>query len=352
MKELRYILIIFLAVIMFSCEEDDITPQVNTAVAPVLSGAVQEGEQFVFLKENKTQEWATLSWSAADFGPVLAVNYTVEIDRLDNNFADAFTFSARSNTSLTLKIDEINKKMYDAEYLVLTETDMEIRVKAVVSDLVTPLYSEAVGVVLTIFDAGLPKLYVPGSHQHTDGDKQWNPGTAPVIYSANEDEHYEGYIYFTSATDEFKFTSQPNWDGVIYGGSNGNLDSQDNIVSGAGGMHFVKADVLALTYSLNTRIFGVLGASTPTGWDSDTNMEYDYDLKKLKLTLDLTASGDLSETGFKFRANDAWDLNFGDDNADGIVNEGGANIAVPESGNYTIYLDLSTPDYKYELVKN
>lgn len=352
MKELKYILILCFAVILFSCEEDDISPQVNESVAPVLTGGVQDGDKFVFLKENKEDDWTSLSWSTADFGPVLAVNYTIEMDRAGNAFADAFTFGAGSGTSTTIKVETINKKLFDAQYLPLTETEMEIRVKADVSELVAPLYSESVDVALIIFDAGLPKLYVPGSHQHTDAAKQWAPETAPVIYSASEDENYAGYIYFTSATDEFKFATQPNWDGDEYGGSDGNLDSDDNIVPGTAGMHFVQVNTLAKTYSLEIRNWGIIGASTPNGWDSDTDMEYDYDLKKLKVTIDLTASGDLAETGIKFRANDAWDLNFGDDDADGIVNEGGTNIAVPETGNYTVYLDLSTPDYKYELVKN
>lgn len=352
MKELKYILILCLAVMIISCEEDDTTPQLNQAIVPILSGGVQEGEEFIFLKENKTNEWATISWSTADFGPTLAVSYSVEIDRAENSFANAFTFDTGSETSTTILVETLNKKLFDAQYLPLTATNMEIRIKADVSDLVTPLYSETIGVVLTIFDAGLPKLYVPGSHQHTDEDKQWNPATAPVIYSVNEDEKYAGYIYFTTVTNEFKLTTQPNSDGESYGGSNGNLDSDANIVAEVAGMNYLQVDVLAKTYSMITNNFGVIGSSTPTGWDSDTDMEYDYDLKKLKVTINLTASGDLAETGIKFRANDAWDLNYGDNDADGIVDEGGTNIAVPETGNYTIYLDLSTPDYKYELVKN
>jgi hypothetical protein len=82
-------------------------------------------------------------------------------------------------------------------------------------------------------------------------------------------------------------------------------------------------------------------------------MEWDAEAGMLKVTLYLTQSGDLSDTGIKFRANDDWGINLGDNEGDGVLEEGGSNIAVPEAGNYTVYLDLSNPEkYTYELIKN
>ncbi len=42
---------------------------------------------------------------------------------------------------------------------------------------------------------------------------------------------------------------------------------------------------------------------------------------------------------FKFRANDAWDLNYGDKGADGTLEAGGDNIKLTAAGNYTIRFD-------------
>jgi hypothetical protein len=54
----------------------------------------------------------------------------------------------------------------------------------------------------------------------------------------------------------------------------------------------------------------------------------------------------------KFRANDAWTLNYGDDGANGVLDEGGANIAIAESGTYLVTLDLSkSRAYTYSIVK-
>jgi starch-binding outer membrane protein SusE/F len=51
----------------------------------------------------------------------------------------------------------------------------------------------------------------------------------------------------------------------------------------------------------------------------------------LKVTLDLSAGS------FKFRANDAWTINWG--GSLGGLTQDGANIAVATAGNYTITLD-------------
>ncbi|RMG27177.1 MAG: hypothetical protein D6730_07770 [Bacteroidetes bacterium] len=65
-----------------------------------------------------------------------------------------------------------------------------------------------------------------------------------------------------------------------------------------------------------------------------------------RITLDLQA-GEV-----KFRANDDWAINFGDDDGNGSLEYGGANIVIAEAGNYTIDLMLSVQDYTYQIVKN
>ena len=61
----------------------------------------------------------------------------------------------------------------------------------------------------------------------------------------------------------------------------------------------------------------------------------------------------LSDGEVKFRANDGWDINFGDDGANGSLEYGGANIAIASAGNYTITMDLhEAARYKYTIKKN
>jgi hypothetical protein len=65
-----------------------------------------------------------------------------------------------------------------------------------------------------------------------------------------------------------------------------------------------------------------------------------------------TVTAPLSVGGLKFRANNAWDINYGDTGADGILDLNGDNISITQAGNYLITLDLSSAgNYTYSLKK-
>ncbi len=186
-----------------------------------------------------------------------------------------------------------------------------------------------------------PVIYVPGAHQG------WDPATAPQLASVNSDGTYEGYVNFKEALNQFKFTEGPNWD-ANWGdtGADGTLDAGgDNIVAAEAGYYKLNVDLNAKTYSVTKTDWGVIGSATAGGWDSDQNLTYDAE------TDTWSASLNLSVGEIKFRANDGWDINLGDNGADGTLEAGGANIAVAEAGEYKVTLKLGTPDYAYTLVR-
>src|SRR5690606_23603243 len=94
--------------------------------------------------------------------------------------------------------------------------------------------------------------------------------------------------------------------------------------------------------------WGLIGSATPGGWDTDTDMVFDPATGLWSVTLDLIGGMEI-----KFRANDAWDWNNGDDESDGSLEVGAANILIADGGNYTVILDLTTPrNYTDELIVN
>jgi hypothetical protein len=206
----------------------------------------------------------------------------------------------------------------------------------------------------TIVVSQIPlNIAVPGNHQG------WNPGAAPLLQaSVLGKTDYEGFVWLDGS---FKFIA-PNGNGVFEWG---NLDWGDNGTSSGvlvsegesdcvatAGYYYVKADTEALTYSIQETNWGVIGNATPTGWDSDTDMIYDAASGTWSVTLDLTAQA-APDNGIKFRANDGWDLNIGDNDADGTMEFNGQNIGISVDGNYTITLDLSNPRaYTYSIVLN
>jgi len=352
MKILQYIsLILILAIAFASCEEDkDITKiDETTFVGPVISG-ITANESFVLVKDTTSvdalkEEWVELSWTETNYGQTLATTYIVQIDKVGNNFANAFEFNNGSETSISILVEEVNKKMFDMEenyYPPLVEANVEVRIKSDVSENVETVYSDAVPFYMTPYDAGKPKLYVTGTHQPTP----WDFASAQTLYSLNEDEIYEGYIYFTDCEYLLNKTPDVYWGAGASAGTIA-LDGA-NLTNAVEGMYWVSVDTLAETISTQVRNWGIIGSAVPPyDWTVDVDMTYDFELKKLKVTLDLLAAE------LKFRVNDDWGINLGDTDADGTMEQDGANIVVPEAGNYTVYLDLSNPEkFSYELVKN
>lgn len=185
-----------------------------------------------------------------------------------------------------------------------------------------------------------PVLYVPGGYQGWDPTK-----TNTVLASANVDGRYEGYLYFPDANTEFKITDGPSWD-VNYGdtGADGVLDAGgDNIKAGEAGMYKIDVDLNTLTYTLLRTDWGLIGSATPGGWDSDQNLTYDAAAGTWSIQLDLVP-GDI-----KFRANDDWGLNYGDNGPDALLEKDGSNITIANAGNYKITLFLDKPDHTYSI---
>lgn len=90
---------------------------------------------------------------------------------------------------------------------------------------------------------------------------------------------------------------------------------------------------------------GIIGAATPGGWDSDTEMTQDPDNPNL-WTLFVTLTSD----EMKFRANNAWTINWGSlDFPAGIGEQDGSNIRVRE-GEYTISFNSETGVYLFDFV--
>jgi len=189
----------------------------------------------------------------------------------------------------------------------------------------------------------IQKLWLPGNYQQASGysDGNWNPATAPYIINTKDYKVLEGYIYF-SANTEFKFTTDQTWDDAWGDGDkNGVLDKLDNnnILLADAGLYKITVDLVTKAYTV-TKIDWRLIGDAVGGWGdaNEVDMVYNKSLKRLVATTTFVASG------FKFRGNRNWDINYGDNPEgapDGLLEPGGANI--PSTvGTYSILMNLST----------
>jgi len=336
--------------ILFGCEVEEKGPVVGVYTPPSLSNP-SGGTSYVLTEDDAADIMATFAWTAADFGFASATSYTVQIDKTGGDFSSAIDLGTTNNLELAITVGDINGKLLLASIIPDVSTDFDAMVRAVVHEDVDTLFSGLASISITPYEVIIiyPSLYIPGNYQGASGyGADWSPSDAPEVYSLLDNNKYEGYVYMEGTGNMFKFTEEPNWD-VNWGddGGDGTLDSGGTDISAPdAGYYKLNADIDALTYSVMNTDWGLIGDATPDGWDSDQDMTYDKTTKEWSITLDLVV-GDI-----KFRANDAWDLDYGDNEGDLKLDKGGSNIPIAADGNYTIVLKLEEAPYKYSVTEN
>ncbi|MBE0424841.1 MAG: SusE domain-containing protein [Lutibacter sp.] len=347
----KFLFFITLAVTAFSCDNED---QEQLTISPKGAGEItspEAGTAYVLNpEENQTNTIFTITWNSADYDVPTAINYVVEFAKAGTSFAEPFTVGSTSNTFFSLNIGEFNGAAVSAGLSPFVEEGLDIRITSTVGSLKsTPQVSGAITILVTPFTTDLPKLSVPGNHQG------WDPATAPrLAASAFGKTDYVGYIWLDGG---HKFVAPNETGGFFWGnidwGWNGTdagklvVTDETDLVATAG-YYYVQADTNLLTYKETPVSWGIIGAATPTGWDSDTDLVYDAATRTLSIDINLIAGG------YKFRGNNEWGaFEFGSLNADGFIQAGGDFTFDGTPGNYHVVLDLSNPrEYTYTLTPN
>lgn len=350
MKNLMISFIAIFGLLLFTSCEDSVGPKIKSDPGSPVLTSHSGGESYVLNEEEADEDLFTLSWDAPDFGFPAAVTYFIEMDVDESGFEDPVTFVETNQTSVTMTVGEVNTRLLTAGIPFGIESEITMRIRAHVNESVEDRISETFVLAFTPYEVVIefPEIYVPGGYQSASGyTNDWSPEDAPALYSRNSDDRYEGYVYIANDGSEFKFTEERNWD-VNWGddGADGTLQQNGANITADTGYYKMNVDLNDMSYSILNTTWGVIGDATADGWDADQDLTYDMTDKVWRITTDLTA-GEI-----KFRANDAWDLNYGTENADGTLQAGADNIPVEEAGNYTIELDLSGPIYRYTLILN
>ena len=346
--------VLFLSILLVTITSCDNEDTVQLTLAPQGGGVITEPAQGTTIVlnpgESQTNPALTINWTASSYGTPTEVTYTVELAQEGTNFETPFQAVSTTNRYATWNVGELNNVAVSAGLTPFMEGGLDIRITSTVGTTGSLLQiSEPVTIFVTPFTTDLPKIAVPGNHQG------WDPASAPLLAaSAFAQTDYEGYVWLDGG---HKFIAPNETGGFFWGntdwgddGSNsGILAEQDesDIVTDAG-YYFLKVDTDALTYSETAVNWGIIGAATPTGWDSDTDLVYDPATKTLSVDIDLVPGG------WKFRGNNEWGpFEYGSFDADGYLTPGGDYTFDGPSSNYHVVLDLSNPrEYSFTLTAN
>ncbi|MFH1120364.1 MAG: SusE domain-containing protein [Bacteroidota bacterium] len=318
-----FIVLIGLMGILSGCEKDGTKIKMLTdPIAPVLTTLPN-----LTLERANGLNVLEFNGVPVDPGFNASANYFLEACASGNNFVDAVTiFSGVQVSKMEITVSDLNSlllKKFPAEQA----TSVDFRVRAV---LVVDAGTGALGTssdpleyiseikTSQVVLYGLPRLNLIGS------------GMDQKIESALGNGVYKGYVKLDPSQ---LFTLENPDTGDEYGASGSTL-----VLDGAGiqapglGWFILTADLNALSYATEAYMIGLIGSATPTSWDSDTDMDYNPQTGTWSITIDLVV-GEI-----KFRKNDGWAWNLGG-TTDNLT-QGGANLPIPEAGNYTITLTI------------
>lgn len=246
----------------------------------------------VVVNDNTVDETFTLVWTPARFGDATEVTYTVWAKNGGGSFVELGSTTA-CNFSAT------NREIFDAMGIRLTGTyGVTFRV-----DARSALGERASApVAVNFLYTKITYLWMFGAYQ------DWDTSGGPVSrLLQGEDGLFKGFLQLP-ADGEFKFSSQPNWDGHSYGPgeAEGTLaaDIPDNF-SAAKGLYYVEVNLDAMTYVLLPLTSVSLIGEAVGGWSDGDDVEMVYNEAAKSWT---TIANVVKDKEYKIRFNNMWDI--------------------------------------------
>jgi len=144
---------------------------------------------------------------------------------------------------------------------------------------------------------------------------------------------------------EFMIREDNAW-GLNYGdnGADGTLEQNGANITISAGHYIIDFDAVNFTITITPAgtVWGVVGSATLNGWGAaeDVKLMPDPCNDGVYIVKDVV----LTDGEIKFRQDDAWGVNVGDNGADGTYEANGANIAVT-AGTYDMTLDTVNGTY-------
>lgn len=362
MKKIYDILLALATVFAVSSCSEDIDPiydEANSTASTLQTIA----ENYVLSMEST--DFATFTYSAADFGMDVSVVYSLEA-AVDENFSQTSELgsSTGSAESITVTADKMNTALMNWDIAPEVPTTVYFRIKSYVQNLSSKptnmvLYSNIISSVITPYssDKEYPKVWVIGKYC------EWSFDATQYLFCFEEDDvNYQGMVDFgEKAADGFKITGVANWDDntcnwgidgdaaapsaeassivLISSGGSGNITCYSNRF-----YHFsFDKTTLTLKKGDSFNVLSLIGdaGSQLAGWANDIDME--FDTAKQRFWADV----DFSDGEFKFRVDHDWTVSYGS-TTEGLL-DSGDNIKV-SAGKYRVYVDLNNAgNLTYEL---
>ena len=299
-KKISFFLLSF-AFIFTACETEESLTITSPDPAFVLN---TPGISTVFLNFALPENPAfTISWNDEVNG---SGSYNVEMST-DEAFTAPVSLGTTDNSNFSMTVTDFNNAIANAG--VSTFRDIAIYMRVSNGSQIT----NSILLLVTTYPVNAPEI------------NNVNNGDAFALSLDNND--------VTAITVE--------WDDPILDSSL-NQDASGSVLERISEPVTISVTTYLTVLDLSTE-WGIVGSSTINQWNGP-------DLPFFETGVDgvLTAYVNLTVGEIKFRENNSWDApnkNYGDDGADGTIEEGGSNISIAEAGSYKITIDFNNSTY-------
>ncbi len=346
--------IVVLGGISTSCENEPVAPilgESSSFTSPELINAPESG--LVILSPEKALEvYEEFEWRKADYGVKLPTNYLLAVDTSEA-FAHPVILQSGPATSASITVEQFNNALLKLGLPGFQEVTVRIKTMSVVTGgNLDTLKSKSISrKVVTYQDSdcgdfctiGLIGSATPGG---------WGTDTDMRIADPDRvDKNTWTLTVFLTGGGEVKFRAGDDWT-VNWGSSDfpSGTATQDglNIPIPSDGYYKIVFNDQTGDYTftaLTTKTFttvGVIGSATSGGWDTDTDLTQDATDPHI-----WTGEVTLTDGEVKFRAENDWADNWGNDTyPSGYGIGGGPNILV-KAGTYFVWFNDASGEYAF-----
>lgn len=313
--------------------------------------SIDNGDAFVLSLDNNDLEAVNVTWNdpILDSTLPIEINYVLEAATPNTSFASPIEVGSVNNTnSISLTNAQLNAVAIQTGIEVDTAGDVEMRLISTITDAASGTVLERITETVTINVTTYLTVLDLSTTWGVVGSAANDWGATPDLPFFKTDVDGVLVAYVNLIDGEIKFRENNAWD------NNYGSDSSTGgaLVSGGGnltvtaGSYKIVMDLNNLTYTIESFSLGIVGgAYNNWGATPDFMLEYDpySDVFRGLVTL---IDGEM-----KFRLNNDWGTNWGDDGTDGTLDPGGANIVV-SAGTYFATVNMNDLTYTLEPVQN
>lgn len=318
-------------------------------VDPPTFSSLSNGDVFVLSVANNDLEAVNIAWNdpILDSSLNIDIDYIIEAAAPDTEFASPIEArKVRNMNSVSLTNAQLNAIAFQTGIPVDTAGDLELRIKSIITDAASGLVLERISTTVTINVTTYLTVLDLSTTWGIVGSAANDWGATPDLPFFKTDVDGVLTAYVTLIAGEFKFRENNDW-GNNYGSDSstgGAITSGGGNLTTTGGSYKIVLNLNNLTYSIESFSIGIVGgAYNNWGATPDFMLEYDQysDVFRGLVTL---IDGEM-----KFRMNNDWGTNYGDDGADGTLELNGSNIVVT-AGMYFATVDMNDLTYTLEPV--